>query len=292
MLSQPSILVASDLSKSSDKALEAAENLRKKSKGKIHVIHVTPYPEQWDWLTNDVVMNYYPENFREQLINGLNNQLSAQLERCGVEGTSEILMGPTVQTIIKFTSEARADLLILGHKEKGGVLRLSGVAAKIMSSATIPVLIANKDFDVERVAGLIDPYRPEKKLFSVTEEFGYLCSGDVEFISVFPDDVNVVESSTHSYSVVRLTEEKKKEVKNKFEKALKENADPRAEAKFRVETTNEGSAKKLVKILTEDRIDLAIMTKHQKGKIEKFFLGSVTKGVFDQWKGNLLILPT
>lgn len=293
MLSQPSILVASDLSDTSGHALKAAEKLRKISKGKIHVIHVTPYPEQWDWLTNDVVVNYYPDNFKEKLIGGLNAELTAQLKKYDVEGTVEILMGPTVQTILNYSTQATYDLLILGHREKGSFLHLSGVAAKVMAGSTVPVLIANKDLDIARVAGLVDPHRPDKKVFTVTEELGFVCSGDMEFISVFPDDVNVVEESfPNGYSVVRLTEEKKKEVEKKYAAALEKNIDQHSSARIRVEPTDEGDVTKLVEILNEDNVDLAVMTKHHKGKLEKFFLGSVTKGVLDKWKGNLLILPS
>lgn len=293
MLLQPSILVASDLSESSGNALKAAEKLRRITKGKIHVIHSTPYPEQWDWLTNDVVVNYYPENFKKDLIEGLEKELAAQLKKYDVEGSVEILIGPAVQTILDFSSQTSVDLLILGHKEKGSFLHLSGVAAKVMAASTVPVLIANQDLNIERVAGLVDPYRPDKKVFSVTEELGFLCSGDMEFISVFPDDANIVEETfPDAYSVVRLTEEKKKEIKEKYESVLKNRADSHTNARIRVEAYDDGDVQKLVEILDEDRVGLAVMKKHHKGKLEKFFLGSVTKGVLNKWKGSLLILPS
>jgi nucleotide-binding universal stress UspA family protein len=162
-----------------------------------------------------------------------------------------------------------------------------------MAGANIPVLIASDDLDVERLAGLVDPNYAEKKLFSVTEELAFLCSGQVEFVSVCPDNGIVIEQSLpEKPQVLRLTEEKKKEIKDRMDLTLKRNADPHTSAHFRTEIAPHGSVDELVKILTEDDIQLAVMTKHHKGKLEKFFLGSVTKGIFDHWKGNLLVLPS
>ena len=292
MLSRPHIIVATDFTQSSDQALRAAEKLRQLTDGKLHVIHVTPYPDQWDWLSNDVLVNYYPDDYKTKMMASLNDEILIQMNKCGAKGDGEILIGPTVPSILKFVSESRPDLLILGHKEKGSFFHLGGVAAKVMAGAEVPVMIASQELDVFRIAGLIDPYQPEKNIFNVTEELGFLCSSDIEFISVCPDNSYIADQTfPESPTVVLMTDEKKKETKDRMLSSLKNNIDPHTSAKLRTEIAGNGSVEEIVKILYQDEIQLAVMTKHHKSKLEKFFLGSVTKGVLDQWHGNLLVLP-
>ncbi len=293
MFSRPLILVATDFSDSSDHALRAAEKLRRASNGKVQVIHVTPYLEQWDWLTNDVVINYTPDDYKKDLMASLHHKIAIQLNKCQLEASSEILLGPTAPTILKYLSSMKPDLVVLGRKKTRGPFHFSGVAGKVMTGAGVAVLIVHDDFEIDRLAGLVDPYHADKKLFSVTEELAYLCSGQVEFVSVCQDKRILVEHSlSDSPQLVKMSEEKKKAMKEQMGNTLKENADPHSSALFRTEISSENSVDELVRILKEDEIQLAVMAKHHKGKLEKFLLGSVTKGVLDHWQGNLLVLPS
>lgn len=295
MLSHPTILVATDFSEASNLALASAEVLRKKTQGHIHVIHVTQYPEQWDWLTNDVVVSYYPPNFKQDLMNSLQERIHQQITRLGVEGSGEVLIGPPAKVILEYASTSESDLIILGHRGKGNFFHLGDVAAKVVAGADRPVLVINRDFEIERVAGLVDPMSPGNEIFNMTEELGYLSAGDVEFISLWPDQSVYVEESfpEAGFSVVKLTEEKKKEIEERMERHLRNHIDPHSGARVRAEVSPERKIRDgLVRVLEEEAIDLAVMSKHHKGKLEKILLGSVTRGILDHWHGNLMILPS
>lgn len=295
MLANPTILVATDFSESSEYALKAAEKIRSKSGGRIHVIHVSPYPGQYDWFTNDIVINYYPEEFKRDLLASLREKVDAQIRDCGVKGEGEILLGPPSKCILEFAATFRPDLIILGHKGSETRFHLGGVAARVVAAAERPVLVVNRAFDVEKVAGLVDPFQLEKNVFSAAEEFAFVCSGNVEFISLWPDQSVYVEEAfpEAGLSVVRMTEDRKKEMKEKMEKLLRSNADPHSNALVRAEVAEESKIRDgLLRVLKEDHVDLAVMTKHHKGRLEKFLLGSITRGVLDRWKGNLLVLPS
>lgn len=295
MLAQPVILVATDFSASSDFALKAAEKIRLKAGGRIHVIHVSLYPGQWDWFTNDVVLNYYPEEFKKELIDSLAQKLHRQIKDCGAQATGEVIMGPVAKSILEFASTYHPDLIIMGHKGKETHFHLGDIAAKVVAASDRPVLVVNKEFDVEKVAGLVDPFHPEKKVFSAAEELGFICSGEVEFVSLWPDQAVYVEESfpEGGVSVVRMTEEKKREVKSRMEKILRDQTDPHSRAEIRAEVAEEDRIRDgLVRVLDEDKIDLAVMSRHHKGRLEKILLGSVTRGVLDHWHGNLMVLPS
>ncbi len=295
MMTHPYILVATDFSKTSDLALRAAEKLRQRSRGRIHVIHVTPHPVQLDWFTNDVVTGSFPSNYKEEIVKSLQLKLNEQINNCGVTGDGEILMGPPGRTILHYSAETKADLIILGHKGKKRHFHLGDIAAKVVSGADRPVLVINKNFEIDKVAGLVDPFEPEKSVFVETEEMGFLCSGKIEFISLWPDQDIIAEEGfpEAGYSVVRMTDEKKEELRTRMEKTIRSKVDPHFAAKVRTEFTDEPKVRDgLVKLLDEEEVDLAVMTKHHKGKLEKILLGSVTRGVLDRWHGNLMVLPS
>lgn len=295
MLSKPKILVATDFSETSDLALRAAEEIRSRSRGSIHVVHVSAFPEQWEWFTNDVVLNYNLGDQRKKLLEAIEKRLKTQIERSGIKAQNqEILMGPAARMILEFSEENSFDLIVLGHRGEGSFLHLGDVAGKIVSAAKIPVLVVNRDFEIGRVAGLVDPLEPEEKVFSATEELAFLSESDVEFISLWPDQSVYAEGFPEvGISVVEMTEEKKNEVRDRMEKLIRQKMDPHSGAKVRADISPDEKIRDgLVTVLEEEKVDLAVMGRHQKGKIEKLLLGSTTRGILDHWDGNLLVLPT
>ena len=80
MLNQPLIVVATDFSECSDHAIRAGEKIRSLSKGTLRIVHVASFPFEWDWLTNDVTVNYLPPTFNKDLVQGLKKKLELQFE--------------------------------------------------------------------------------------------------------------------------------------------------------------------------------------------------------------------
>jgi len=68
--------------------------------------------------------------------------------------------------------------------------------------------------------------------------------------------------------------------------------DPHSNCKIRVEMTVEKHlAYHLVKILDEDKVDLVVMKRHQKGILDKILIGSETRRMLEIYSGNILVLP-
>jgi nucleotide-binding universal stress UspA family protein len=295
MFYRPNILVATDLSETSDLALEAAGELCRRSNGSVHVVHVSQIPEQWDWLSGEVDMSYYPENFREQIMKDLRDKLQDQTERCHLSAEIEIAFGSPVKGILEAADRQHADVIVLGHKGKGAHFHLGDVTAKVVAASSRPVLVINREFCLDRVAGLIDPFLQEKRIFSVTAELAGVGTSKQEYISLWPDVPVLVERDVFNSNIKvnRLSEEKKKQIKTELEQKIRDNIDPSTSTIIHAGVSPEQKLRDgIVRVLEEDHVDIAVMSKHQKGKLEKILLGSSTRGVLDHWKGNLLVLPS
>ncbi|MFL5784576.1 MAG: universal stress protein [Bacteriovoracaceae bacterium] len=295
MFYRPNILVATDLSETSDLALEAAGELCRRSSGNISVVHVSQIPEQWDWLSGEVDMTFYPDNYREQLLKAVRDRLEDQINRCLVNAEIEIAFGHPVKGILETADKRHADIIILGHRGKGTHFHLGDVAAKVVAASSRPVLVINREFSLDRVAGLIDPFLQEKRIFSVTAELAGVGASKQEYISLWPDVPVFVERDVFNSNIKvdRLTDERKKNIRTELEQRIRDNIDRSVSTTIRAEVSPEHKLRDgIVRVLEEDQVDVAVMSKHQKGKLEKILLGSSTRGVLDHWKGNLLVLPS
>lgn len=293
MLNQPNILVATDFSDFSLMALKAGEEIRRKSNGRLQLVHVTNYPEQWDWFTNDVVINYYPEAFKKDLLQEIRRRMEEQMKAAEAVGSTEILMGPPYRTLLEYSKKSFANIIVMGHRGKEGHFHLGGLAAKLISSSDCPVLVVNRPFTTGKIAGLVDASRPEKNIFPATEQLGFIFSSEIDFVSVWPDQTTYVEYGyPDEFHVHKMDAARRAEVIAKMEKTLAMGIDPHSKARVITSIASETSVSdSLVKILDDSAIDLAVMTRHQKGRLEKILLGSVTRGVLEKWKGNFFVIP-
>ncbi len=163
MLTQPNIMVATDFSEFSHLALQAGEEIRRKTGGQLQLVHVTDYPDQWDWMTNDVVINYYPQELKDRLINEIKARMEKQMRDTEATGSIEIVIGPTHKGLLGQSDQFGADLLIIGHKGSGKHAHLGSIAAKMITASERPVLVINRPFRTQKIAGLIDTSKPEDR---------------------------------------------------------------------------------------------------------------------------------
>jgi hypothetical protein len=114
MKKHPLILVCSDFSEGSDLALRAAEKMRIKTEGKIHVLHVNEYPLQWDWVAPNVKEIFLNEELSKQLKLSLEQQLLEQIRRCEAHASGEVIEGIIFSGILSGIQKLKADFLFLG----------------------------------------------------------------------------------------------------------------------------------------------------------------------------------
>lgn len=295
MFSQPKIIVATDFSPCSDLALRAADALREKTKGKLLAVHVAHFPLEPEWFTTDASTALLPATFRQDLLKNLQKNLDQQIQRCEVKAEGHVLQGPAQKTLLKFIEESQGEVLVMGHKGAGESLHVMGsFTTRILSAVEIPLLIVNRALEIRKVAGLVETEHPAKKVFSATEELGFLFGAKIEFISVW-QDIGALYTGpfpVRPENLTRYTEDEKKKIRKTMEDRIRDFMDPHSGAILRTEVVSDKSVSgALVRILDEEQADLAVLTRNRRNLIEKIFIGSVSRRILDTYRGNFLVLP-
>lgn len=298
MLSKPTILVCTDFRPASDLALISAESIRKKVGGKIHVVHISDFPVQWDWIAQESSVMYQYERLNFDLLKSLNQILATQLARCEVDCTPHVSLGPIYEGIIESMAEIKPDIVIMGHKGlPHGLFNLGSVVMKVVASSKIPVLVIKKKLAVPlgKIAGLVDTNSVMRSIITATEELSFLLSAEPEIISLWKNTSSQYHNEApieKVHQLYKLDKEHEEVILIKMKHEIARNLDEHSKCKIRVEISNERKvAYHLAKILEEEHVDLAIMKRHQRNILEKMFIGSETRRMLELFKGNILVLP-
>ena len=137
------ILVATDFSKTSAKALAGAIDLAKAQRAKLTILHayvglVPLVPEQYieagTWDRIDTESRRWAER---QLV-----KLAARARKSGVRATSALVIGDPSRQIVRTARGLRADLIVVGTHGRQGLTRffLGSVAERVIATAACPVM--------------------------------------------------------------------------------------------------------------------------------------------------------
>jgi nucleotide-binding universal stress UspA family protein len=141
------ILVGSDLSPDSDRALEAGARLSAISGARLHVFHCMPTPvfPFWEGAVLAEGWKEWEENARVDL----DWQVRRVLPGIDSVATVEVAMGTPVERINAKCAEHDADLLVLGpHRSRGLFDDLLGTTAdRLLRTAEVPILIASREVE-------------------------------------------------------------------------------------------------------------------------------------------------
>ena len=274
MLNNPLILVATDFSEHSDYAVKAGEEVRRRSGGSLHLLHVS---RKEDGLTY------------------LQHEMDKQMARCEALCTQEIVAGKPYQVICESIDVMKPGMLILGHKGRDINPQFTGsLTSRLAASVNVPVMVVNNYLEVNKVTGLVDVMEMEKKVFQASEELSFLFNAGLEFLSVIPDISaqlsrrSPIMSSLH----ITYTADERASISNKAEEKIRENLDPRFKANVNVAIVESNKiAEEILGNLNSDKASLVVMARHNRGIIERHLIGSVTQRFLDISDENLVILP-
>jgi nucleotide-binding universal stress UspA family protein len=298
MLSNPTILVFTDFGHMADLALKSAEVIRKKVGGRIHAIHISDFTVQWDWIAQESSYIFQNEKFTADMLTSLKKIMADQLKRCEVSCASSVSFGPVYDGIQENIKNINPDIVIMGHKGKNnGIFNLGGIVAKVVASSSVPVLVIKKllTYPLGKVAGLVDTSDFMKPIILASEEFSFLLSAQPEIISLWKN----VTSQFYNLAPIEkvhplldMRQEVKEAILNRMREEITKNLDQHSKSKVRVEITEEKQvAYHLVKILFEENVDMIIMKRHKKSRLEKMLIGSETRRMLELFIGNVLVLP-
>jgi universal stress protein A len=138
------ILYATDFSKASGRALEAAVSLAKQNNAELLVLHViepvTAYAAGDDYGSAELYMRL--EETAEKDAQSSMQKLIQKLQKSKVKARSLLLKGSTHDQIIKTAKNRKADMIVIGTHGRTGLSKLfmGSVAGKVVSTAPCPVL--------------------------------------------------------------------------------------------------------------------------------------------------------
>lgn len=141
MISLKQIVVPTDFSDCSDRALTYGRELAKTFGATLHLLHVVhdPYSQPWSAEAFPTPLGDLLEQWQEQARTRLINLLP-EPERKNVRFA--VVVGSPFFEIVRYAKEEQADLIVIGTHGRGpiGHMLLGSVAERVVRKAPCPVL--------------------------------------------------------------------------------------------------------------------------------------------------------
>ena len=137
------LLVALDLSESTEKIMKEAEDLAKKMSAQVWILHnAEPEPGVLEFKAD-------PQAARDSLAEKFHREhrqiqeIAKRLRKEGLKATALLVHGPTVEFILKEASDLDVDIIVVGSHGHGAVYQLlvGSVSEGILRESPCPVLI-------------------------------------------------------------------------------------------------------------------------------------------------------
>ncbi len=147
MLMPTKILVPTDFSEYSDKALRQAFDIAKQYKATVYVLHVIH--EKMSDRLDDYGITYpaHVEEIERRMIEGAGSRLKDQIGKFPqaeeLEVVSEVVIGDTSESILEAEASKGIDLIVIASLGRTGMAKylIGGVARNVLKGAKCPVLL-------------------------------------------------------------------------------------------------------------------------------------------------------
>lgn len=293
MKKNSNILIATDFSKHSDYAVLLGSELQKKFGGNVTVVHISDVSPVWDWPASDTQARNLLGQFQKEITVSLEKLMKDQMVRCEVEFEGLIKFGNAHKELLSLVTSSDTHVLVMGHKGQTGLFSLGSFAEKMVATSPVPVLIAKNDKSIKKVCALIDLTHFSKDSINYAKDFAGYLGAKTQYLSIVPDvssdSLSVLPFLTPTY---QFSEVEKQQIISNAQSLILKNSDNLSEKEIHVEISSLPTAKALSKALVELKTDLAIVSKHNRGPLEKLFIGSVSKGILHEFDGNFLVFPS
>jgi universal stress protein A len=142
------ILVPTDFSCPSERALDYAHNLADRFDASLHLLHVVNRPLLAEGLAAEAFMS---EKFESDMVRGT----EARLRKLAPDAAStDVVFGYAAKAIVDWASQLGADLIVMGSHGRAGMahLMLGSVAEAVVRTARCPVLTVRHPMTNKRVS--------------------------------------------------------------------------------------------------------------------------------------------
>jgi universal stress protein A len=130
------ILVPTDFSRPSERALDYAHDLAQRFGASLHLLHVVNRPLLGEGLAAEA---YRSEKFESDMVRGTESRLRKLAPDAAA---TDVVFGYTAKAIVDWASRVDADLIVMGSHGRTGMahLMLGSVAEAVVRTAQCPVL--------------------------------------------------------------------------------------------------------------------------------------------------------
>lgn len=291
MLTQPKILVCTDFSQMSDRALLAANSLAEKTHGQIHLLHVAEVAFYTNWVSagskNEGSINHFHELIHLDLMQRMNEQM----KRCGVKATPMVFFEHKAEKgIEKVAAELKTDLIVIGSRGHKGLERImtGSLARKLAFHSEIPLLVIKNENPLGSFAALVSREEDISAVLPLARDVSQLYASRLHVISVCPKVPGLYFGSALEYStyLVPNYEEDIKQYNNKMQKNIMAAL---GDTKAHVLATSAFDVPKaIVEALEGQQLTTAILKRSNKNWGDRLLERSVSAEILDKFSGNFL----
>ena len=146
MLRPTKILVPTDFSEYSDKALKQALDIAKQYNAKVFLLHVI-HSELHQCVVDYCLSQEQMDQLQNQMTSGAQASLDQQLAKFAqskeVEVTTDVKLGIPYEAILKEEQEKGIDLIVIASLGRSGIAKyiIGSVARNVLKGAKCPVLL-------------------------------------------------------------------------------------------------------------------------------------------------------
>lgn len=286
------ILIASDMSKQSDSAVQLAHQLQEKMGGEVTLVHISDVSPVWDWPATDFQAKNILGQFQTELNKSIEIRLRDQMVRNKVQFEINIKFGNSQQELLKLIEASKADMLVMGHRGETSFFGIGSFAEKMIASSPIPVLIAKNHKSINTVSALLDPARFSQASIAYAKNIAQAFNAKAQYLTFIADlSSEALMNIPFVMPSYKFSEKEKQEITENVKASIVSQSHDISVHDIHVEISTLTTGKALTNGLITQKADLAIISKHNRGAVEKLFIGSVSKNVLHEFEGNILVLP-
>jgi len=266
-----SIVVGTDFSKYARDAVEAAVGIARKSKDKVHLVHVA-------WETDPAKEDRSPG---ADLAQGRLAREAARFRGEGAAVEEVLLRGNADEAIVAYAREVRARLLVIAAIGYRTDSRTGSIADRIAQNSPCPVLV------VRALVPFLEWTRGERPLRVVVgDDLSTTSDAALRWLRVLGSIGPIQASVAHVYSPfgeygrLGFSADRQREIESVLQRDLKERLErlPVVDATsgIRMAPSQGRPADALVAMAIEEKADLLVLGSHGRGRLGRAWHGSVS----------------
>jgi universal stress protein A len=145
MFAPKAILVPTDFSECSDRAIKEAVDIAVQNNAKIYLLHVVDKLQQCaiDYCIPVETMMKVQSDSEKEAVRKMQEEANKILQSRKIDVTFDVKSGTPYEEIIKEQQERKADLIVIASHGRTGILKnlIGSVAERVMREAKCPVLL-------------------------------------------------------------------------------------------------------------------------------------------------------